>query len=419
MTTSGERWLASRYTGIFSAFDRVEPLAHDPDIFLYAATIARRGPQTEALVVGGAGFTEEGARLACVGEAIERFQSYPEPWEEGITASFATFPRGDRAVPPSSWMLFHPEQYSAEGFPFARFDDNRIVRWQCFRSAQDGAPVWIPEDLSALHARPGASHGIAPMTSTGIVAGREGDPILLRGLQEVIERDALVAGWWGTYFIESPPTERVFAILGREIEERAARPGLRFRFYRIRSPFSDHVTMAAVEGDDRDGYCFSVGSACRAGRVESFRKSLLEALQGRHYARYRKAEQKRTGQKPPRLPYDFASHALHYSYFPERLDETPLRRGVIEVKEALPAPIDQEETLSRLLERLGPERPALWRDRTPLSIAHHAPDWRVLKVVVPGLLPLHGDHAFAHLGGARWASSHYADWLNHPPHPFA
>ncbi len=97
-----ERWLSGRYTGIFTAFDRVEPLAHDPAIFLYAGTIARRGPQREALVVGGAGFSEEGARLACLGEAIERFQSYPEPWEEGITSSYDAWPLSEPAVPPSS-----------------------------------------------------------------------------------------------------------------------------------------------------------------------------------------------------------------------------------------------------------------------------------------------------------------------------
>ena len=68
--------------------------------------------------------------------------------------------------------------------------------------------------------------------------------------------------------------------------------------------------------------------------------------------------------------------------------------------------------------RLGPERPVLFRIMTPPGIAQEHPDWIVVRVVVPGLQPLHGNHAFPHLGGPLWKAP-TPDWISTLPHPFA
>ena len=60
---------------------------------------------------------------------------------------------------------------------------------------------------------------------------------------------------------------------------RFLRPNLTYRFYRIDSPFSAHVTLVTLSGEDREGWCFSVGSACREARGPSWRKAVLEAVQ--------------------------------------------------------------------------------------------------------------------------------------------
>jgi hypothetical protein len=71
-----------------------------------------------------------------------------------------------------------------------------------------------------------------------------------------------------------------------------------------------------------------------------------------------------------------------------------------------------------LVERLGPDRPVLYRNVTPPMIAQEIRDWYVLKVLVPGMQPLHGDDRFPHLGGSLWAPRGLADWPAAPPHPF-
>jgi hypothetical protein len=74
--------------------------------------------------------------------------------------------------------------------------------------------------------------------------------------------------------------------------------------------------------------------------------------------------------------------------------------------------------LPTLAARLGPDRPVLFRLLTPAGIAADIPGWAVLRVLVPGLQPMHGDHLFPFLGGPLWAPRDPREWAAIPPHPF-
>src|SRR5439155_11840997 len=91
---------------------------------------------------------------------------------------------------------------------------------------------------------------------------------------------------WRRYLLEEFDPGRVWASLPADVAPRVQRPNLSWRFYRIDTPASAHVTVATLSGDDLEAFCFSAGSACRATRRESWLKSILEAVQGRHYVRY-------------------------------------------------------------------------------------------------------------------------------------
>lgn len=198
--------------------------------------------------------------------------------------------------------------------------------------------------------------------ATGLSCGRVGDPVLLRGAQEVIERDALVGGWCGLYPVEEWPVEKVRELLGNEVWNRVDRPNLRYRFYHIRSLFSAHVTMVSVSGLDHEGWVFSVGSACRESRRASWMKSLLEAVQGRHCVRRLLAQWHEAERPALDIPTTFFEHALFYAVHPKRLSQTVLERA------ATPTPdpkADRVETLRDLQSHLGADRPILFRNLTP------------------------------------------------------
>ena len=71
-----------------------------------------------------------------------------------------------------------------------------------------------------------------------------------------------------------------------------------------------------------------------------------------------------------------------------------------------------------MIERLGPDRPVLFRNLTPPAVAREPGDWYVLRVLVPGLQPMHGDHRLPFLGGPLWRPRTAAEWRRTPPHPF-
>ena len=157
-----------------------------------------------------------------------------------------------------------------------------------------------------------------------------------------------------------------------------------------------------LAGEDHEGFVFSAGSACRETRAASWAKSLLEAVQGRHYVRRLKPQVQRATSAEPVPPTTFAEHAVYYSLHPERLDETVLHRaGARDDGE-----IERQEELAEVIERLGPDRPVLFRNLTPPAVAQGPRDWSVLRVVVPGLQPMHGDHRLPFLGGPLWRPAH-------------
>src|SRR5262249_42331550 len=158
------------------------------------------------------------------------------PDDRSIEGCYDGWPLDDPAVPPERWVLFHPQQYAEPGFPFEPFGRTTVCRWACCRRALTAEPCWGPEEVVYLFARAGTRHRLCPSVSTGLSCGRAGDPVLLRGLQEVIERDALMGAWWGRYALEERDAAQVFAYLNPDLPDRLHRPNLRYRFYLIASP---------------------------------------------------------------------------------------------------------------------------------------------------------------------------------------
>jgi ribosomal protein S12 methylthiotransferase accessory factor len=274
----------------------------------------------------------------------------------------------------------------------------------------------VPEELAYLFSRAGAGHRICPSISTGLACGRVGDPVLLRALQEVIERDAVIGAWWGSCLLEEWEPGQVLRTLDPDLPRRLLRPNLRYRFYRVAGPFSAHVTIVTVEGEDREGFCFSAGSACRGTRQAAWLKAILEAVHGRHYVRYllkKGSAERRRGEV--HAPADFREHAVYYSLWPQDLDRTVLHCAVSVSSDAGE---NSREDVPALIERLGPNRPVLFRNMTPPGIAAGQLDWYVLKVLVPGLQPLHGNHRLPHLGGPLWTPRGLLEWRRMLPHPF-
>lgn len=400
---SGVNSWHNRYTGLFRSGGFLPLRAHDPEVHIWAGMPAYLDAQSQT-GVGGAHWTKEAAELAGLGEAIERLATHALPSDATLEASFANWAESDPAVNPSDFVLFHPDQYV--GLPFEPLTEGTTCQWTRYRTVGSGEVRWVPKELAFMDLRYTSRPRFGPNISTGWSAHRTPQEALSRGVREVIERDAVMGAWWGVYPLYEHSDEAVFRRFPN-YAEKVCRPNLRYRFYRIESPYSSFVTMVTVQGEDKEGPVFSIGSACRGSLLGSWGKALLESIQGRHYVRY-------LLQSTPEsdVPRTFAQHAAFYSRKPDRFKETPLTRASKEDGFE-----GQEESLAVLLNRLP--HTALFRLMTPPPISEAGLDWAVVRVVIPGLQPLHGDHTLPYLGGRLWGKRAIEDYTSIPPHPFA
>jgi ribosomal protein S12 methylthiotransferase accessory factor len=380
--------VASRYTGLFRMLGETPARAHDPDVHVWAGIPANR-PWPAQDSVGGAGWSAEDAERACIGEAIERWQTHPLPSDRLVRATFAALPD---AIDPLRFVRFH----AAQDIPYERLEAQTELDWVRCRVLGEGTPIWAPADLVFLDLRPDHVPRFGPTISTGWSAHATAQAALASAILEAIERDAIVGAWWGAYPLvemDAPPLA---------VMDRLARRNLRYRWYRVVTPRAAHVTIVTLEGEDSEGYVFSIGSACRLDRHASLTKAALEAVQGRHYVRYLLSTT-----EPVEVPASFAEHAAFYSRHPRRLADTCLHRAARHVDDAPP------ESLREIIARLPP---TAFRHATPPALVDLG--YVVMRVIIPELQPLHGDHRLPFLGGPLW-NRPLSDWASMPPHPFA
>src|SRR5262245_52049557 len=99
-------WEDSLYTGIFTRLGRVAPRPHDPDVRAWSGTLAPWGARSEELPVGGAGWDDDGALQATIGEGIERLEPCRLPGDQAVESSFDDWKLDEPPVEPELWVLF-------------------------------------------------------------------------------------------------------------------------------------------------------------------------------------------------------------------------------------------------------------------------------------------------------------------------
>lgn len=136
--------------------------------------------------LAGSGLSPQKAFESCVGEGIEylsQFVQSGDPCEQGTFADY-----GESA------------DESARGFiagilAYCGLEAARPLAWVPASRLTDGARMWFPRDL--CYRRSAAERDFKPplKLSSGCAAGQTREEATLRGLLELIERDA-VALWW-------------------------------------------------------------------------------------------------------------------------------------------------------------------------------------------------------------------------------
>jgi ribosomal protein S12 methylthiotransferase accessory factor len=350
---------------------------------------------------GGAGRTGEAAECAAIGEAMERYAA--------SVARLERAPRsraGQHRLDLEDFSLFSPAQRRHPDFPYGGLYEAERVYARAY-SMDDNAEWWVPPALVALTDAPAIS------TSNGLATASSAALALLRGVQEVIERDALMVTW--LHSVRSRrvalPDEYVVPVAerGGELVCVDATPGY--------SPWPVAVVggMLPLRGRPR----FAMGAACRETWEAAVEKAFLEWAQGTVFVsaflkarpdlEYGRADDVRT----------FQDHAAYYSVRASEWDPLPIWKGQEFGRRAW-----DEVTLQRGVEKLSAAGVRLfYRDLTPVDLRQLGL-WTV-RVLSPDLTPLHFHEPWAFLGGRTadvtwrypWARAQHLRFPNPMPHP--
>lgn len=191
-------------TGLVNRLDRVRFHPSVPRQFQMVQAIACDLRQAtyranNRLNHGSSFVSEKIARLAAIGECVERYSGNWIDPARLIRASYEQLvAKGERAVDPMELVLFSPAQYAAPGFPFVPFTRDLPVHWIAGRSLSLDRDVWLPASVVYFSYQLGP-YAFEPRTNfppySGVAAGATWDAAVASALEELIERDATMI-WW-------------------------------------------------------------------------------------------------------------------------------------------------------------------------------------------------------------------------------
>lgn len=215
----------------------------------------------------------DGARIAAIGEAVERYCGNYVPGGLRYATSAELSAEGVRHWGREHLSFFARWQLESTGFPFERFTENTRIAWVEGTSA-DGSITSIPASYVYLNWRTGGRRRepwIHHLNYAGIATGQGLGDAASRGLLELVERDSLSL-WWHLNL----PAQGI---------DPASIPGLaddlgdtRLRCHLLALPSYFGVPVVAAVVHDPELGIVAGGFSAKLDPVETARKAVLEAI---------------------------------------------------------------------------------------------------------------------------------------------
>lgn len=429
------RMLSSK-VGLIKSIGHGQYRAQDPltlSIGCSSADLARTTDIENSQKAGGGGATLEIAMGAAIGEMVERYCMYWYDRRAMVRGAYRDLQ--PEAVAPDELRLYTREQVANKA-PDVRLDyfsDDTRINWVWGYSLTHRRPRLVPATLVYLGYQPedDDEQVIGRNASSGLAAGATLEEAILSALYELIERDAFTIAWLHQ---KVGPLVRIDdPALAENVRTqfRIDHPAVDLRIHDITLDIPVTSLFGILRRPTEGGPALAVSSVTRLDPKDAIRKCLREIGQGLPYIRYLREQLK--DWEPASDYSDLRTFDHHFTLYNRRPDL---------VAEALAFcdAVDEEVPLSRLpnrstgrprgdIERCTEMLRAIGKEVIVVDIATR--DVRdvglsVVRVLVPGLVPLHGNHNFPYLGVRRlyevpqalsW-SWDPADGFTHFPHPF-
>jgi len=398
-------------TGIVTFLGERECDPTDPAVFILAAqsadlAVLGLAPTENRIVGSGAGLTYEHAFWAAAGETVERYCAAIVPTEDFLIGSHAELTEKNiPAVAPDRWALFHPSQFPAIGIP--RFDENVRVAWVKGRRLAAEGDCYLPACLTYLspdirnYTMEGAAV-IGPATSTGIACAQSELEATLKGLCEVIERDAFIIRWRGALpctRIHIDPASPIY----QTFQKNFVRPGLEYTIFQTSLDLPYHSFLGVMIDRRHTPARILVGGACHPDPHRAVLKTLIELAQGFQWANHVRTRRIELDPEFSSIT-TFESRMELYVFgdqqqaFDFLFDHThTINLSDLESEDRGDMATTLADGISRLhamgLDPLAVEMTSSDAEECGLS---------VVKVIIPECEQMEGDHRMQFLGGRRW-----------------
>ncbi|MDC3956069.1 YcaO-like family protein [Polyangium jinanense] len=354
---------------------------------------------------GGAGLTMDAALAATIGEAVERYCMNFYDKRDLVLDCARNL--NDLAVNPTLVSLLSREQIERNPTDWAFFDEDSVIRWAWGYSLTQDRWRLVPACQVYLNYTFDADEAaIMSNASSGLAAGNTLEEAILSGVYEVIERDAFTNAWLHRYVARrvranSPRLEEFLATCCL-----AEHPSINISLFDITLDIPVFCSFAVIQRPAEFGPVLLVGTAARLDPERAIEKSLLEACQEMAYVRYLRNEmQDWYPSEDFTNVTTFDEHFMVYNHRPELIEEA------FAFCREVPGVVCSSDLPSRSTGRvLGDVNRAVKfldeRGYEVIVVDITTPDIQdiglhVVRVLVPGLVPLHGDHNLPFLGVPR------------------
>ncbi len=395
------RQLVGQRTGILDALYESVPAAGEPAIHAFSThmcDVSKLGQgNASSTACGGAGFSREQAILATMGEAVERYCSQFQEAEDLLFASYLDAP--GLAVAPATWALFSDVQHNYPRFPFQRPGPDTQLQWTRATTLATGQTTFVPACMVYMpYRRDPNEPPITPSITTGLSCADSFEEAALKGIFEVVERDALSLVWLKrvpTWELTGIPEDLLAFFNADQIE---------YHVYDLTSDVGIPVYLVLSIGDSSEGKLVAIGAAASIDPQIALRKAFVENAQGRPWlVSMKQAEPDWEPEDDFSNVQSFHDHGRVLTICPELLEDlgflgargtTPFRTGPSLTPDRI------ETVLSEVVADFAR------RGLDVLTSDLTTPDIRdlglhVARVLIPGMQPLHGNHCLPFLGGAR------------------
>jgi thiazole/oxazole-forming peptide maturase SagD family component len=401
--------LVSDEGGIVRNLSRVEKLLDEPELPIIVSCELAQGYCANAeapIACAGKGMTESAAAKGAIAEALERYAGLTWIPQQQVRAV-----RSDltgRSLDPRELILFSDDQYSR--LPYGRYETDAPIDWVAARSLVAGDTVWVPSLAVRLdyQATDSATCLFRP-SSNGMAAGSTIADAILRGLLEVVERDAFMVCWANRWPGRRSRASEVPDPLVRTIAAAYERRGIRVSVYALPTD-TVPVVMAIAWSKRRPGAIVGLGADLDqqvAARHAVFEMAQLRAgigLQLQWPETISRVARLIGEPSSVREPQD---HALLY------VDPDSAHRGLHHLFDApeevwdsattMPT-ITRDAALKVLVALLAANSfEPLYVDMTPLDVSPLG--LHIVRAIVPGYQPIDFGAEALRLGGVRLHSS--------------